>query len=305
MEIRNLITFVHVAELNSFTKTAKLLDYSQSTVSFQIKQLENELGCLLFERINHTITLTEKGSELLAFAKQIRYLTDEFNQRHLAPQEVCGFLRIVTSDSICEDMMDTNYMDFHRRYPRIALKYVTADTDTMFQMLDRNEADLMMTLDSHVYHRDYIIAKEESVPMNFVTGTNSPYACKKEMTLKEIADFPFILTERGVGYRRVLDEKLAKHKLDIQPILEIARTDIIVSMLEQGLGISFLPEFVTRRQVEEGKLVYLSVSDMKAEIWKQLIYHKNKWITESMRVLLEYIKENEFGVDKEKKSCYN
>ncbi len=295
MEIRNLITFVHVAELNSFTKTAKLLDYSQSTVSFQIKQLENELGCLLFERINHTITLTEKGSELLAFAKQIRYLTDEFNQRHLAPQEVCGFLRIVTSDSICEDMMDTNYMDFHRRYPRIALKYVTADTDTMFQMLDRNEADLMMTLDSHVYHRDYIIAKEESVPMNFVTGANSPYACKKEMTLKEIADFPFILTERGVGYRRVLDEKLAKHKLDIQPILEIARTDIIVSMLEQGLGISFLPEFVTRRQVEEGKLVYLSVSDMKAEIWKQLIYHKNKWITESMRVLLEYIKENEFG----------
>ena len=52
MEIRNLISFVHVAELNSFTKAAKLLGYSQSTISFQIKQLEEELGCLLFERIN-------------------------------------------------------------------------------------------------------------------------------------------------------------------------------------------------------------------------------------------------------------
>ena len=65
MEIRNLITFVQVAELNSFTKAAKALGYSQSTISFQIKQLETELDCLLFERINHTISLTEKGRELL------------------------------------------------------------------------------------------------------------------------------------------------------------------------------------------------------------------------------------------------
>ena len=295
MEIRNLITFVHVAELNSFTKAAKLLDYSQSTISFQIKQLENELGCLLFERINHTITLTEKGKELLAFAKQIRYLTDEFNQRHLAPHEVCGFLRIVTSDSICEDMVLTNYIDFHNRYPKISLKFATTDTEAMISMLDHNEADIMLTLDSRVYHRDYQIAKEESIPMHFVTGVASPYASGKELTLKDIASYPFILTERGIGYRSIFDEEMAKRGLDVQPILEIARTDVIVSILEQGTGVAFLPEFVTRKKVRDGKLVYLNVTDLKAEIWKQLIYHKNKWITESMRVLLEYIKENEFG----------
>lgn len=68
MEIRNLITLIHVAELNSFTKAAKLLGYSQSTVSFQIRQLEEELNCLIFERINNTISLTEKGKELLSYA---------------------------------------------------------------------------------------------------------------------------------------------------------------------------------------------------------------------------------------------
>ena len=61
MELRNLITFTHVADLGSFTKAAEVLGYSQSTISFQIKQLEEELGCLLFERINHTITLTARG----------------------------------------------------------------------------------------------------------------------------------------------------------------------------------------------------------------------------------------------------
>ena len=65
MEIKNLITFINVVELGSFTKAAEVLGYSQPTISFQIKQLEDELGCLLFERINHTITLTERGHELL------------------------------------------------------------------------------------------------------------------------------------------------------------------------------------------------------------------------------------------------
>lgn len=61
MDIKNLITFIHVAELNSFTKTAETLGYSQSTISFQIKQLETELDVQLFDRINHTVVLTEKG----------------------------------------------------------------------------------------------------------------------------------------------------------------------------------------------------------------------------------------------------
>lgn len=75
MDIKNLNTFVHVAELNSFTKAAEVLGYSQSTISFQIKQLENELNCQLFERIYHTIALTDKGREVLDYAHQMIKLT--------------------------------------------------------------------------------------------------------------------------------------------------------------------------------------------------------------------------------------
>ena len=295
MEIRNLRTFVHVAELNSFTKAAKLLDYSQSTVSFQIKQLESELDCLLFERINHNITLTDKGTELLEYAKQICRITDEYNQTRIAPHELCGFLRIITPDSVCEDMVLANYIDFHNRYPGISLKFTTADTGDMFRILDQNEADLMLTLDTHVYHNDYIIAHEEPVPMHFVTGASSPYATKCALSLRDIAQFPFILTERGYGYRRLFDEAMAKESLEILPILEIGRTDIIINILERGIGVSFLPDFVTKKKVAEGCLAYLNITDIQTNVWKQLIYHKNKWVTKSMATLLEYIKNNEFG----------
>lgn len=295
MEIRNLITFVQVAELNNFTKAARALDYSQSTVSFQIKQLETELGCLLFERINHTVTLTERGREVLEYAKQICHLTDEFEQNMRVPHEINGFLRVVTPDSVCEDMILANYVDFHRKYPNIALKFTTANTDDMFRILDHNEADLMLTLDSHVYRSDYVIAKEEPVSMHFVTGAGSPFAGKRDLSVEEIARCPFILTEKHMGYRRSFDEELARRSLEVVPILEIGRTDLITDLLEQRVAVSYLPDFVTERKVKEGKLVYLQVSDFKTDIWKQLIYHKNKWMSRSFHALIEYIKVMEFG----------
>ncbi|MBQ8503762.1 MAG: LysR family transcriptional regulator [Clostridia bacterium] len=294
MEIRNLITFVHVAELNSFTKAAHILDYSQSTVSFQIKQLETELDCLLFERINHTISLTEEGRKLLKYAQNITQLTDEFNQNRNAATSLNGFIHVVTPDSVCEDMMATNYADFHKHYPGIRLKFTTADTDDMFRMLNHNEADLMLTLDNHIYQNDYVIAKEEQVKMHFVTGVSSPYATEKELAIRDIAHEPFILTEKGMGYRRVFDKALAKQSLEIQPVLEIGRTDIITDVLSKGIGISFLPDFVTDKAIRDGRLVYLNVTDIKTDIWKQLIYHRNKWISQSMNALIEYIKKMEF-----------
>lgn len=295
MELRNLITFIHVAELGSFTKAAEQLGYSQSTISFQIKQLEEELGCLLFERINHTVTLTERGSELVSYAHKIRALTEEFKENLAEDSDLSGHIHIVTPDSVCEEMIYSHYMDFHNKYPGISIKFTTADTSAMFDMLDHNEADLIITLDSHSYRADYIIAKEEALSMHFVASADSPLCKKKGLKIKEVINQPFILTEYGQGYRRVLDKELAKKSLEITPVLEIGRTDIITSILPEGNMISYLPDFVTKPMIDKGKLSYLDVSDMKLDIWKQLIYHKNKWLSKSLKVFIDYIKEKEFS----------
>lgn len=295
MEIRNLITFVQVAELNSFTKAAKALDYAQSTVSFQIKQLENELGCLLFERINHTLILTERGRELLEYAQRVRQLTDEFRQNMSASKALSGHVHVVTPDSVCEAMLTDNYADFYRRYPNITLKFSTADTEDMFRMLDHNSADIILTLDSHVYQKDYVIAKEVQMSTHFVVSSRSPLAKQNIGSIRDILSHPFILTEKGMGYRRVLDEKLAKMSLAIHPVLEISRTDLITKLLEEGTAVSFLPDFVTRKKVEEGALCYLNIEDVKIEIWQQLIYHRNKWMSRTLNAFIEYVKANEFS----------
>ena len=295
MELRNLITFIHVAELGSFSKAAKVLDYSQSTISFQIKQLEDELGCLLFERINHTITLTERGHQLVSYAHRIRALTDEFRDNMDAEQEYVGHIHIVTPDSVCEEMIQKNYIDFHTKYPFISLKITNADTSVMFDMLNRNEADIIITLDSHVYQRDYVIAKEETLKMHFVTNASSELAKRKRLHIKDIINEPFVLTEYGQGYRRVLDKELEKRSLEIIPVLEIGRTDIITDVLSKSNMISFLPDFVTKEKVNSGELCYLDVCDIDISIGKQLIYHKNKWLSKCLKAFIEYLKDTEFS----------
>ena len=295
MELRNLITFIHVAELGSFTRAAEALDYSQSTVSFQIKQLEDELGCLLFERINHTITLTERGHELVSYAHKIRALTDDFREGMTKEEACSGHIHIVTPDSVCEEMISAHYSDFHRKYPGISIRFSTGDTSDMLNMIDHNEADVIITLDRRQYHKDYVIAGEEKLPMHFVAASNSKYAGIRDLSIVDIIEEPFVLTEYGQGYRRVFDRELAKKSLEITPVLEIGRTDIITSVLAENDMISYLPDFVTEPLIASGKLCYLDVCDLNIDVWKQLIYHKNKWMSKSMKLFIDYIKEHEFS----------
>ena len=99
-----------------------------------------------------------------------------------------------------------------------------------------------------------------------------------------------------MGYRGVLDRHLERLSLEIQPVLEISRTDIITKLLEKGTAVGFLPDFVTRRRVEAGALVYLTVDGLEvAPIWQQLIYHRNKWISQALGTFIQYVMEHEFS----------
>lgn len=127
-----------------------------------------------------------------------------------------------------------------------------------------------------------------------MANPKSKFAGKKNLSVKDIINEPFILTEYGQGYRRVFDKELAKKSLEITPILEIGRTDMITSLIAKDDVYSFLPDFVTKEMVESGELCYLDVCDVNIEIWKQIVYHKNKWISKSLKTLLYYIIEKDF-----------
>ena len=287
MDMKNINTFIYTAELGSFTKAAELLGYSQSTVSFQIRQLEEELGTVLFERINRTVTLTDRGKEILRYAHRMKQLAGEMQEMVQPKQEVRGHLRIAMSDSLCEEIAEKLFVLLQRKYPEVTMKIVIAGTDEMFRLLNQNQVDFVYTLDRHIYHSDYVIVTEsqEAVHQNSLNG-------KKQILLQELICQPFILTEKEMSYRRMLSEYLASCSLEIQPVFEVGNTELICRMLEKNASaISLLPDYVTEKAVQEKRLVRLDVKDFQLDIWKQLLYHRDKWISPQMQAFMNVIKE--------------
>lgn len=296
MDVKNLITFIHVAEKNSFTKAARALGYSQSTVSFQIKQLESELNAQLFERINHTIALTERGRDVLKYAHQISKLTKELECGIQKETEVAGHFRLAVPDSLCDSLLEEGFADFRSRYPGITLKIIATGTEEMFRLINHNEADAILTLDNHIYNTEYVIVREEQVGMHFVAASDHPLCMKKQVSVRELIQEPFILTEKGMSYRRLMDEQLAAMSLEIQPVLEVGSTRLLCSLAEQGAGVSYLPDYVTARSRKKGKLACINVEDFEIEIWKQLLYHRDKWVSPQMESVIAYCIQREFEV---------
>ena len=155
--------------------------------------------------------------------------------------------------------------------------------------------DFIITLDRHIYNKDFVIAMEAPLSMHFVAAASSKYAGCRNLSIREIAGEPFVLTEYGQGYRRVLDKELAKRSLEITPLLEIGRTDVITSVVAQSNMISFLPDFVTQAKVAAGELCYLDIADVEIAIYQQLIYHKNKWLSKSLKTLIEFIRQTKIS----------
>ena len=289
MDLRNLNTFIQVAELNSFTRAAEKLGYSQPTVSFQIKQLEQELGAQLFERIGHTVSLTGDGRAALAHAQRICQLSQEMVMERTAPPDPSGVIRLAMADSLCTPLVIKEFARFRAAWPHISLQVTTAGTGEMFRLLDHNEADIVCTLDSHIYNNTYIISSEEKVGVHFVCSAGHPLAQAGCLTLRQLLNQPFLLTEKGMSYRRMLDEQLARCSIEIAPVLELGSADLLCRLVEENMGLSFLPDYVTAPSVAAGHIRRLPVGDFKVELWKQILYHRDKWISLQMQTVLDFL----------------
>lgn len=289
MDLRSLNTFIQVAESGSFTRAGEKLGYSQPTISVQIKQLESELGIKLFDRIGHTIRLTDKGRDVLLHAQRICHMCQEMaleSSQHKEPQ---GDIRLAMADSLCSPLLSRSFARFRERYPHISLKVMTAGTGEMFRLLDHNDVDLVCTLDSHIYDTNYVIANEEQVGVHFVVSSSHPLAGRTGLTVEDLLCQPFLLTEKGMSYRRLMDEQLARNSQEIQPVLETGRADLICSLVEENAGIAFLPDYVTEESVRQGRLVRLDVPDFRIVVWKQVLYRREKWVSLEMQAMIDHM----------------
>ena len=280
---------MQVAETGSFSRAGQRLNYSQPTVSFQIKQLERELGVQLFERVGHNVSLTDDGRAALVYAQQICRLQQEMASGPSRRNEACGIVRFATADSLCTPLIAQEFAQFRQDYPNVSLRLTTGETGELFRLLDHNEVDLICALDSHVYNTAYIICEEEKIDVHFVAAASNPICSRANLTIQDLLSEPFVLTEKDMSYGRLFHERLAMDAIEIHPILETGNTDLICALVEQGMGISYLPDYATQAAVNKGALRRLAVEGFEIDLWKQLVYRRDKWVSLQMQALISHL----------------
>lgn len=290
MDLRNLTTFVHVAELGSFSRAAEKLGYSQPTISVQIRQLEDSLGIRLFDRIGHAVRLTVKGQDMLPYAQHVCHLCQQMQHTAGQVDEITGVIRMATADSLCAPLIRKGFSALRAQYPGICIALTTAGTTTLSRLLDQNEVDIVCTLDSHIYNTNYVIAHEEQIGVHFVVPAGSPLLEKSCLTRQDLLRQNLLLTEQGMSYRRLLDEWLAQDSVAVQPVLENGSAELLCNLVEARMGISFLPDYVTEEAVRKGSVVRMQAEGFTPMLWKQLLYRKDKWVSPPMQVVLDHMR---------------
>ena len=293
MEIRQIHTFVQVARLGSFSKAAEMLGYSQSAVTVQIRLLETELETRLFDRMGKKISLTTQGTQFYEHCNRILYELEWIMRTMKTNQELKGSLHIGTIESLCTVKFPSLLNKFHALYPKVNIKITLDAPERLIQMMEHNELDLIYILDAPRWKREWVKVIEEEEPVVFVSSVNSPLAGRKDLSLPDILDEPFFLTEKNSNYRQALDQQLAKKARPLRPILEIYDTEFIIKMIEEHNGLSFLPYFAVEKYVQDGSLAILDIKDIDITMCRQLFYHKDKFCTREMEEFIHLVKESE------------
>lgn len=294
MDLNNIRTFLKVCELHSFSHAAAKLGYAQPTVSTQIAKLEQELGTPLFERMGHRITLTEKGKRFMPYAQQMLRLEEQIGQDIKGAATTQGVLKIAMADSLCSGLFSKYLLVYRRLFPNISVVTQTGTTDELFSKLNNNEVDVVYTLDNRIFRSDMVVQQEQRENIYFCAAADHPLARRLReedtvLTWEDIQKYPLYLTEEGVSYRFNLERQLAEMGYDLRPDIELGNVQTLLQITAQSDGISFLPEFVIQTEVEKGTITVLPVKCLQIQVWRQLIYHKGKYITPAMEGMLSIL----------------
>lgn len=287
MEFREISTFLQVAQYQSFSKAARHLGYSQAAVTIQIKQLEQELGVHLFDRIGKQISLTHQGQVFYQYAVSIRNDLEQAKNAVADPSTLSGKLCLGTIESICASIFPDLLAEYHRLHPEVTISIVTDSPGVLLDRMNENTIDIVYLLDRRIYDNRWCKTLEEPEENIFVASPDHELAlAKRELELDEVLRFPFFLTEKDASYRHMLEQYLASINRSVKPFLEIGNTEFIIHMLLKNTGISFLPKFTVQRELQQKQLTALNVRGFQMQTWRQIFYHKNKWVTREMQEFL-------------------
>ncbi|MBA4536575.1 LysR family transcriptional regulator [Bacillus aquiflavi] len=284
MEIRHLKTFFTIVRLGSFTKAANSLRYAQSTITFHIQSIEEELGSQVFDRVGKKVQLTETGKRLLPYAKKILHTYKELKDATSLNGEIQGELVISASEALLIYRLPLVIKEFKEKYPKAVIHLKHLDPTQLKTELIDGEVDLAFLLDKE--------RKEEGIRFERLVSEPMMLISKDVISLDRpdsMKDRVFLFTESGCSYRVVFEELIEQYlHLKETNNLQFWSIEALKQCVITGLGISILPYITVKNEIQQKKLQAQQIDQLITYI----AFHKDKSLSPTLNVFLEILRNH-------------
>lgn len=244
MNLQKYLSFVKTAECGSFTKAAELINYSQSSISRMINDLEKEWKVALLERSVGGVRLTSDGMKLLPYAKSV---VSEFEKLQMQVDELnglqSGLIRIGTFSSVATHWLPNIIKEFQKDYPNIDYELLLGDYSEIEDWIMEGRVDCgFLRLPTHPEFETIFLEQDALLA---ILPENHRLADCEKIPVKALCDEPFMLLEKGA--KAEVSEIF--ERCGLTPNVHFTTWDdyAIMSMVESGLGISILPQLILKR----------------------------------------------------------
>jgi len=287
--VKHLETFLTVARLLNFGETARMLNYSQSTISEQIRGLEQYLDTRLFERIGRKVFLTEQGGKLIPFAE--RMVRDAEKLKNLFSDNgiISGSLNIGAAETLCAFWLPPLLKAYRLLYPKVQMNIKVGNCVDFPQWLQQNIIDVAFSLNDESEQqqlRQIELFRGDTV---FIVSPDHELSTGLVLGLENLEGQTLLLPEGYCGYPMDLKRLLEKKQVKANTILEFGSLESIKQCVKNGLGISLLPKIVVEEELKRGELVKLNWNGIDISIQAQMIFHRDKWLSPPLASLEKLI----------------
>lgn len=289
LSLRQLQIFEAIARLGSFTRAADELFLTQPTVSMQIKKLENTLGLPLFEQIGKQIFLTDAGTLLQTYTRQI---LEDFANLDMAIADLQGLktgllrLAVVTT---AKYFAPRALGKFCERYPGVDVALKVTNRERLLERMAQNLDDLYI-IGRPPESGDFLFEPYLANPLVVLAPRSHPLAGRRNIKPQTLADYPFIARESGSGTRIAIENFCAEHGITLNIRMELGSNEAIKQAIDANLGISVLSRHTLALEGEQGRLTILDVKGFPLS-WQWYIGHtKGKRLSVVTEAFLDFIK---------------
>lgn len=287
MEIRNLYTFLQVASLQNFTKASQILGYSQSNVSSQIQQLEEDVGVKLFDRIGRGVILTQYGQQLVPYAEQIILLASKMDSMLWMPEDMIGILRLGMIESVFDICFEQLILRYTERFPKVKIDLTIEGTLKQLEMLKKGQLDVACLIDDPLPCMEWNSYYKKEVEIVVVAGRQNHLTQEKDFQIEKLNQKKFILMEDATPYNEHFYHALASHAVEIQPFLTLQSARMARHIVEDSEYLSYLPLYVVQQSISTGEIVPLRLQDYAQVQDVQLVVHNKRILTPHIQGFLD------------------